>query len=83
MTWKQPFTGSWSLARGLRLGMGVLALGSSIVDAEPYIGIIGGVLLLQSAYNFGCGLIPGASCTVEQSNNLSSTPTASKSNGNV
>ncbi len=66
MTWKQPFSGNWSTARWLRLVMGAVMLVSGLYDGEGAILAIGSILLLQSAYNFGCGMVPGASCSIDQ-----------------
>ena len=59
------FKGRWSLARYLRLGMGLLATAMGVVDAEWPLAVIGVVLLAQATWNVGCGM-PGASCTLEQ-----------------
>ena len=59
-----PFRGRWSLARGLRLGVGLLALGMGLIDAEWPLAVIGGVLLAQAAWNVGCG-VPGAACSLD------------------
>lgn len=44
----------WSVMRGLRLVMGVIALVQSIIQKDITLGIIAGFLLLTAIANVGC-----------------------------
>lgn len=44
----------WTFMRGLRLFLGILAIGQWISSSEILIGIAGVILLSQSLLNMGC-----------------------------
>ena len=44
----------WTFMRGLRLVLGILAIGQWISTSEALIGIAGLVLITQSLLNMGC-----------------------------
>ena len=45
---------NWSIMRGLRLVLGIIALVQSIIQKDITIGIIAGFLLLTAIANVGC-----------------------------
>ena len=56
---------NWSIMRGLRLVMGLIALVQSIIQKDVTLGIIAGFLLLTAIANVGCCGSRG--CTVDYS----------------
>ena len=45
---------NWSLMRGLRLLMGLIALVQAVVQKDVTLGVIAGFLLLTAVANVGC-----------------------------
>ncbi|MBN8824204.1 MULTISPECIES: hypothetical protein [unclassified Spirosoma] len=45
---------NWDVMRLVRLVAGILIIGSALVDRQPLLGLMGGILLLQSLLNVGC-----------------------------
>ncbi len=45
---------NWSLMRGLRLAMGIVALVQAVTQKDITLGIIAGFLLLTAIANVGC-----------------------------
>lgn len=45
---------NWDFMRILRLVLGSWVIYSSIIDAQPMLGILGGVFVLQALLNIGC-----------------------------
>ncbi len=45
---------NWDLMRILRLVLGSWVIYSSIIDAQPIFGILGGIFVLQALLNIGC-----------------------------
>ncbi len=57
---------NWSIMRGLRLVIGLIALVQSIIQKDITLGIIAGFLLLTAIANIGC--CGGNGCGVNFSN---------------
>ncbi|GAB4026330.1 hypothetical protein [Spirosoma gilvum] len=47
---------NWDVMRIVRLVAGSLIIWSAITDHQPLLGLMGGILLLQSLLNVGCGV---------------------------
>ena len=57
---------NWSVIRGLRLGIGIIALVQSVIQKDITLGILAGFLLLTAIANIGC--CGGNSCATNLSN---------------
>ena len=57
---------NWSIMRGLRLVIGLIALVQSVIQKEITLGIVAGFLLLTAIANIGCCGVNG--CAVNFSN---------------
>ncbi|MBL7857796.1 MAG: hypothetical protein JNM57_08910 [Cyclobacteriaceae bacterium] len=58
---KKPILSDWNVMRIIRLVLGVLAIGTSIVQHDVLVGSIGGLLVLQAAFNTSCA---GGDCAL-------------------
>lgn len=57
---------NWSVIRGLRLIIGIIALVQSVIQKDITLGILAGFLLLTAIANIGC--CGGNSCATNLSN---------------
>lgn len=51
---KYRILSGWSFLRLLRLGLSTLIIYQAIMAADWMVGTLGGLLFLQSAFNYGC-----------------------------
>lgn len=64
--WKQRLLSSWTFMRFIRLGLALVVLSEAWKNSEILFGLLGGILLFQSLFNYGCCGVNG--CDVNQSN---------------
>lgn len=57
---------NWDAMRLVRLMAGSLIIWSAVVDRQPLLGLMGGILLVQAVLNVGCG---AAGCRVPARSN--------------
>jgi len=64
MKWKWP---QISLIRGLRFVLGLFFILAAVDEKEWALGVLGAVFLIQSIFNWGCG-VGDSSCDVQTIN---------------
>jgi len=55
---------NWEVMRIVRLVAGLSIIWSALIDQQPWLGLVGGFLLLQVVTNTGCG---AAGCNIPAS----------------
>lgn len=61
--WKYRLTTGWSLMRVVRLALSVILMIQAWTNSEILFAVLGGVLLFQAVFNYGC--CSSAGCSVD------------------
>ncbi len=61
--WKQRLSTGWNLLRVIRLALSIIVIIQAWTNTDILFAILGGILLFQAAFNYGC--CSSAGCSVD------------------